>query len=46
MMRTGYMLRDDMMGWFTLMLDTSAWSEEQRNIAKNEIQLYKLSCGH
>lgn len=36
-----YMLRSGMMGWFTLMQDTSDWSEEQRNIAKNEIQVYK-----
>lgn len=36
-----YMLRSGMMGWLTLMLDTNAWSEEQHNAAKEEIQLYK-----
>lgn len=36
-----YMLRSGMMGWFTLMLDTSAWSEEQRTVARKEIQVYK-----
>jgi len=36
-----YMLRSGMMGWFTLMQDPSAWSEEQRAIAKQEIQIYK-----
>lgn len=36
-----YMLRSGMMGWFTLMLDTNAWSEEQHSVAREEIQLYK-----
>ena len=36
-----YMLRSGMMGWLTLMLDTTAWSEEQHQAAKEEIQLYK-----
>ncbi len=36
-----YMLRSGMMGWFTLMLDTVAWSPEQRQAAHNAIALYK-----
>jgi melibiase-like protein/glycosyl hydrolase family 36 len=36
-----YMLRSGMMGWFTIMLDTNAWSAEQHAEAKREIELYK-----
>jgi len=36
-----YMLRSGMMGWLTIMIDTSAWSAEQRQTAKEEIELYK-----
>jgi alpha-galactosidase len=36
-----YMLRSGMMGWFTIMLDTNAWSAEQHTAAKQEIDLYK-----
>jgi alpha-galactosidase len=36
-----YMLRSGMMGWFTLMLDTHAWSQEQHEAAKQEVALYK-----
>jgi hypothetical protein len=36
-----YMLRSGMMGWFTLMMDTTSWSAEQRAAAKDEIRLYK-----
>ncbi len=36
-----YMLRSGMMGWFTIMLDTNAWSPEQHAAAKEEIDLYK-----
>ena len=36
-----YMLRSGMMGWFTVMLDTNAWSPEQHAAAKAEIDLYK-----
>ena len=36
-----YMLRSGMMGWFTIMLDTNAWSAEQHEAAKQEIALYK-----
>jgi len=36
-----YMLRSGMMGWFTLMLDTNAWSAEQHAEAKKEVDLYK-----
>jgi alpha-galactosidase len=36
-----YMLRSGMMGWFTIMLDTNAWSPEQHTAAKQEIDLYK-----
>jgi alpha-galactosidase len=35
------MLRSGMMGWFTIMLDTSVWSAEQHAAAKQEIDLYK-----
>ncbi len=36
-----YMLRSGMMGWTTIMLDTSAWTPEQHTAAKEEFQLYK-----
>jgi len=36
-----YMLRSGMMGWLTIMIDTNAWSPEQRSEAKREIDLYK-----
>jgi hypothetical protein len=36
-----YMLRSGMMGWMTIMLDTNAWSAEQRDTAKDSILLYK-----
>jgi hypothetical protein len=36
-----YMLRSGMMGWMSLMLDTTAWSEEQRNIARHAFAVYK-----
>jgi alpha-galactosidase len=36
-----YMLRSGMMGWLTIMLDTTAWSPEQHAEAKKEIDLYK-----
>jgi alpha-galactosidase len=36
-----YMLRSGMMGWMTIMLDTNAWSPEQREAAKDSIRLYK-----
>jgi len=36
-----YMLRSGMMGWTTIMLDTTAWSAEQHAAAKQEFQLYK-----
>jgi alpha-galactosidase len=36
-----YMLRSGMMGWLTIMIDTSSWSAEQHAEAKNEIELYK-----
>lgn len=36
-----YMLRSGMMGWFTIMMDTSAWTPEQHEAAKNAIALYK-----
>jgi len=36
-----YMLRSGMMGWFTIMIDTSTWSAEQHAEAKKEIDLYK-----
>ena len=36
-----YMLRSGMMGWLTVMLDTTAWSVEQRAAAKASFALYK-----
>ena len=36
-----YMLRSGMMGWLTIMLDTTAWTTEQHAVAKEEFQLYK-----
>ncbi len=36
-----YMLRSGMMGWLTVMLDTTVWTEQQHAAAKQEIQLYK-----
>ena len=36
-----YMLRSGMMGWLTIMLDTTAWTPEQHAAAKKEIALYK-----
>lgn len=36
-----YMLRSGMMGWLSIMIDTTSWNEKQHEIAKSEIQLYK-----
>lgn len=36
-----YVLRSGMMGWFTLMLDTTAWNQEQHAAAREAIALYK-----
>lgn len=36
-----YMLRSGMMGWLTIMLDTSSWTPEQHTVAKQEFALYK-----
>jgi alpha-galactosidase len=36
-----YMLRSGMMGWVTLMLDTSAWTPAQHAAAKEAVALYK-----
>jgi alpha-galactosidase len=36
-----YMLRSGMMGWLTVMQDTTSWTAEQHNVAKEEIALYK-----
>lgn len=36
-----YMLRSGMMGWATIMLDTSVWSPEQHETAKKAFALYK-----
>ena len=36
-----YMLRSGMMGWLTLMLDTSVWTTAQHQAAKDAIALYK-----
>jgi alpha-galactosidase len=36
-----YVLRSGMLGWFSLMLDTSQWTAQQRTEAQSEIALYK-----
>jgi alpha-galactosidase len=36
-----YMLRSGMMGWTTIMLDTTVWSPEQHEAARNAFALYK-----
>lgn len=36
-----YQLRSGMLGWFSLMLDTSQWSAAQRAEARRQIELYK-----
>jgi alpha-galactosidase len=36
-----YMLRSGMMGWLTLMLDTSVWTPDQHEAARQAIELYK-----
>jgi hypothetical protein len=36
-----YMLRSGMMGWMTIMQDTSSWTAEQHAAAREEIALYK-----
>jgi hypothetical protein len=36
-----YMLRSGMLGWFSLMLDTSQWTTPQRAAAQREFALYK-----
>ena len=36
-----YMLRSGMMGWLTIMMDTTTWTAEQHAEAKSEIELYK-----
>jgi hypothetical protein len=35
-----YLLRSGMLGWFTLMLDSSRWTEEQRADARTQFALY------
>jgi alpha-galactosidase len=36
-----YMLRSGMMGWCTIMTDTSKWTAEQHDAAKRQFALYK-----
>lgn len=36
-----YVLRSGMMGWFTLMLDTTSWNDEEHAAAREAIALYK-----
>jgi hypothetical protein len=36
-----YMLRSGMMGWFTVMIDTTTWTAEQHETARKAIALYK-----
>ncbi len=37
-----YMLRSGMMGWFTLMLDTTTWTPEQHAAARDAFAVYKV----
>jgi hypothetical protein len=36
-----YMLRSGMMGWLSVMIDTTSWDKQQHIAAKEELQLYK-----
>jgi alpha-galactosidase len=36
-----YMLRSGMMGWCTIMTDTSQWTAEQHAIARRQFEIYK-----
>lgn len=36
-----YMLRSGMMGWITIMIDTTTWTPEQHEAARQAIELYK-----
>jgi alpha-galactosidase len=36
-----YMLRSGMMGWLSIMIDTTSWDLQQHAVAKEELQLYK-----
>ena len=36
-----YMLRSGMMGWLSVMIDTTSWTAEEHEAAKEEIELYK-----
>jgi Melibiase len=36
-----YMLRSGMMGWLTIMIDTTSWDVQQHAAAKEELQLYR-----
>jgi alpha-galactosidase len=36
-----YMLRSGMMGWMSIMLDTTAWSAQQQDVARQAFALYK-----
>jgi hypothetical protein len=38
-----YALRSGMLGWFSLMLDASQWTAEQRREARREFALYKTA---
>jgi len=38
-----YMLRSGMMGWFTVMIDTTGWSREQHQVAAEELAFYKTA---
>jgi alpha-galactosidase len=36
-----YMLRSGMLGWCTLMIDTTRWNSEQHEAARRQIEIYK-----
>lgn len=38
-----YVLRSGMLGWFSLMLDASQWTAQQREAARREFALYKTA---
>jgi hypothetical protein len=36
-----YMLRSGMMGWLSIMIDTTKWDTDHHKVAKEEIEMYK-----
>ncbi|MBN2024888.1 MAG: alpha-galactosidase [Pirellulales bacterium] len=36
-----YMLRSGMLGWCSIMIDTTAWNPEERRVARRQLEIYK-----